>query len=66
VSLKPIAITRESRQELEKAAAIPTNMPAKLALSWDSGKGAHPRALANDLWPEWTPKAAVQVLASML
>jgi hypothetical protein len=66
-SSKPIDIVFESREEVDaKVAANPYDLPYAFYLAWDSGRGVHRSQLSNDLWPEWKPKKAVDVLKPML
>jgi hypothetical protein len=44
----------------------PSDIIALIRLGWTQGLGALPGPLSNDLWPEWKPKRAIDVLRPVL
>jgi hypothetical protein len=67
LSKTPLEVTHVPRVKLEEAqAANPMDFRTTLFLGWDTGRGALPGPLANDLWPEWKPKKAIDVLGPLL
>jgi hypothetical protein len=66
-SSKPLDLIHVPRADLERnVKENPADMPSIFMLHWDSGKAALPLPLSNDLWPEWKPKKALEVLSSLL
>jgi hypothetical protein len=47
--------------EADKFDAVST-----LMLGWDTGEGALPGPLSNDVWPEWQPKTALEILTPLV
>jgi hypothetical protein len=66
-SSKPLEVTHVPRAELERnVKENPAESPSTFMLHWDTGKAALPYPLSNDLWPEWKPKKALEILTPML
>jgi hypothetical protein len=66
LSSKPIEITHTPRSVLEeKLKADPNDTVSALFLSWDAGKGLLPNKPSNDVYPDWNPKKAVDVLKTL-
>jgi hypothetical protein len=66
-SSKPLEVTYIPRAELERSLKEnPADAVSALLLGWDTGKGALPHPLSNDLWPEWNPKKALEILTPLV
>jgi hypothetical protein len=60
-------VTHVPRAELErKLRENPADTRSALLLHWDSGTAVLRHPLSNDLWPEWKPKKAQEVLTPSL
>jgi hypothetical protein len=67
VSDKKFDISNMPRSMLEdNIAKDPQDAYSALFLGWDLGKGKHPNALSNDIYPDWHPKSAIEVLKPLL
>jgi hypothetical protein len=66
VSSKPLEIVHVPRAELQKRVdADASDAFSAMLLGWADGKGALPGPLSNDLWPEWKPKKALEILTPL-
>jgi hypothetical protein len=66
-SSKPLEVTHVPRAELERRLEEnPADARTDLLLGWDTGKGALPYPLLNDVWPEWKPKKALETLLALV
>jgi hypothetical protein len=50
----------------KKLKADPNDAFSALFLGWDTGKGLHPNKPSNDVYPDWKPKKAVEVLKPLI
>jgi hypothetical protein len=66
-SKRPIEVTTTGQQPLlDRIAKSEWDVTAQISIAFDNGVSGHHGALANDLWPEWKPQRAIDVLRGLL
>jgi hypothetical protein len=69
-SKKPLEVIITGHQHImDRLAANEYDIVASLCYGCDTGRSDHHKFVSkvdNDLWPEWNPKSAVEILVGML
>jgi hypothetical protein len=66
-SSSPLEVVHRPRAELDqKLKEDPSDAITTIFYGWDTGKGLLPGPLSNDVWPEWKPKKALEILKPLL
>jgi hypothetical protein len=66
-SKRPLEITTTGQQYLiDRIAKNEWDVTAQVALAFDDVRTARHAACANDLWPDWKPRKAIEVLRELL